>query len=352
MEKVYFGELARLQALADSLPNTPLMAQAKLSALVLLNMRYEKVRVDRDLAEHPYRLVAGLVRAAREQLACWAEVAFIEDSAAPVLRRDGASMEEEHRALFQRLWVLFPEEDYRRRIDRYVHRLRLNGLGDGELAGARCVDFGCGHGNFAHALLRVGARRVVGVDYGEANVAYAREMRRRLGVDEERLELRVESVYAVAEEDGSCDFAVQNGVFHHLADEDAAYREVWRVLKPGGRLWIYSEGSGGIAHDLWDASVRVLRDVPQEFICAWLSAMKIEAGRQYDLGDGMVAVYRHSTWDELTGRLAALGFADFRRLLGGFPEDSDPEAIAADPYGPAKYGEGDLRILARKPANG
>ena len=97
----------------------------------------------------------------------------------PFLRSD-KSVEEDHHALFQRLWVNFSLEEYQHRIERYVHRLSVNRLGGVWLNGFQCIDFGCGHGNFAHALIQEGAERVHGFDFGEASIAYAIRARDQL----------------------------------------------------------------------------------------------------------------------------------------------------------------------------
>lgn len=348
VEKVYLKALDRLKALADSVPNTPLLAAAKIRALLLLNVRYERLMIDRNLKSHPYPAVEQLVDEAAAHITAWNEVAFVEDHAAVTLVRQDRAMEENHHELFQSLWVKFSSVDYKRRIERYDHRLKINGLADGLLNGARCIDFGCGHGNFAHALLRAGAVYVRGVDYGESAISYAEAARDRLGVPVSRLEFSVESVYRLSSPDASFDFAIQNGVFHHLDDEDAAYREVARVLKPGGWFWVYTDGAGAISSDLWDASVHILRRIPTEYVVQILGSMGLETGKRYHLGDGLNAVYRHTTWEALTARLEKLGFGSFRRLKGGFPTDFDYDVIEADQYGLEKFGSGDLRLLAQK----
>jgi SAM-dependent methyltransferase len=265
-----------------------------------------------------------------------------------LLAADHAGRERRHHDLFQRLWVRFSPDEYEARIERYTHRFRINGLADGFLAGRSCIDFGCGHGNFAHALLRAGAAAVCGVDFGEDSIAYATAARDRLGVPASRLTFRIASVYDVGEAGATFDFAVQNGVFHHLQDEDRAYRELHRVLKVGGWAWIYTDGAGAVSHDLWDASVFILRDVPADFVLECLDFLNVETNKRYHLGDSLNAVYRHTTWDALTERLGRVGFGSFRRLVGGFPTEFDHDAIAADPYGVEKFGSGDLRLLAQK----
>ena len=240
VEKTYAAALEKLKAFAETLPNTRLLAVAKVTTMAVLNMRWERLMVDRALGSHPYLLVANMIDDARSQLAAWHAASFIEAPEHGLLDVQTPGMEERHHDLFQALWVNFSPSDYEERIERYLCRLRINGLAGGFLAGMRCIDFGCGHGNFAHALLREGAARVLGIDYGEDSVRYASAARDRLGVPIEHLEFRVESVYEVHESDGAFDLAVQNGVFHHLDDEDRAYREVHRVLRPGGWMWVYT----------------------------------------------------------------------------------------------------------------
>jgi SAM-dependent methyltransferase len=338
-----------LERFADSIPNTRMSAVAKVTALSVMNMRWETVMVDRELRDHPFPLAERFIQDARTQLEAWSQARFIEGESDEPFGPPPA-MEDRHHDLFQTLWVNFSPDDYRDRVARYDHRLQINGLADGFLEGARCIDFGCGHGNFAHALRNVGATHVLGIDYGEESIEYATAARDRLGVPATEIAFRHESIYECSEPNESYDFALQNGAFHHLDDEDAAYRQAHRVLKPGGWMWIYTDGADAVSHDLWDASVRMLSEIPATFVLAVLDFLNVETNKRYHLGDGLNATYRHTSWDELTNRLGRLGFGDFRRLVGGFPTDFDHDVIGADPWGREKFGEGDLRLLARKVA--
>lgn len=348
MEKVYLPEIEDLKRLSDNIPDTPMMAFGKIMALVMLNMRYEKIMLDRNLKNHPYLLVNELVKEAQLVLKGMQDISFIEELCPPCSSATEISMEDGHKELFQKLWVNYSKTEYDGRIERFAHRLKINGLADGELEGLRCIDFGCGHGNFAHALIRAGADFVCGIDYGENSIKYAIKARDTLGVKPEQIEFKLEPVYNVSCESNSFDFAIQNGVFHHLEDEDAAYKEVWRVLKSKGWFWIYTDGGGSIVNDLWDASKHILRAVPYDYIISCLEFLNIETGKRYHLGDGLNAIYRRTTWEELVERLEGFGFSNFRRLVGGYDTDFDHDVIAADKYGKEKFGEGDLRLLAQK----
>lgn len=345
--KTYSRDLERLKAVCDAIPNTPMQAAAKVHALAVLNLRYERIMVDRDLKEHPYDLVSSLIADAQASISAWSDAGFAERSTVPFCR-DDAGIETRHERLFQALWTRFDATDYQERIERYSHRLRINGLNGDWMRGRRCVDFGCGHGNFAHAVFRSGASFVYGLDYGRGSIDYAIRARDHLGLTAEQIRFEVGSVYDVDQPDTAYDFAIQNGVFHHLEHEDRAVAEVARVLRPGGWFWVYTDGSGAISHDLWDASIHILRDVPHDFVLECLDRLNLDTGKRYHLGDGLNATYRHTTWAALTAQLARHGFGHFRRLVGGFATDFDHDVIAADRYGAEKFGEGDLRCLAMK----
>ena len=351
MEKIYLKDLAILKKLSDKIPNSKTMAIAKISALITLNMRYEHIMVDRNLKKHPYEIVSSLVHDTFIMLNAWNESSFIANGSDNFFETKKEHLEEKHKHLFQNLWTNFSLEEYKKRIERYVYRLNINELGKGWIRGFKCIDFGCGHGNFAHALINEGAKYVYGIDFGKDSIDYAVNARDKIGRTNDEIEFRVEPVYKVSKENNTFDFAIQNGVFHHLENEEAAYKEVWRVLKPGGWFWVYTDGSGAISHDLWDASVYILRDVPQEFIVSYLDYLNIETGKRYHLGDGLNAVYRHETWNGLINRLSKIGFGNFRRLTGGFSTDFDHDVISQDKYGREKFGEGDLRLLAQKIVN-
>ncbi|MDF1750830.1 MAG: methyltransferase domain-containing protein [Alphaproteobacteria bacterium] len=346
MEKTYLPRLQDLKRLAADLPRTRFMALARSEALIRRNMGWEALQYDQALPEHPFVLTHALVERAIGDLEAARKIAFCDGGLPLDHDPREQTMEEEHQDLFQSLWTQFDADQYRDRITRYDDRLRFNGMEKGTFDGMRIVDMGCGHGNFDHALLNAGASEVVGVDYGSDSIRYAEAARDKLGVPVSRLRFIHATVYDVPEESGSFDAAVQNGVFHHLDDEDRAYREMHRLLKPGGIAWIYTEGEGSIARDLFHVSVQILADVPAKLVQDHLAHLGFSINKRYHLGDGLKAVYRATSWADITGRLTAIGFGDFKRLIGGF--DTDLDVTDADPYAAEKFGEADIRILAKK----
>ena len=345
MEKIYLKNLDKLIEKCTELPNTIFCSKAKILAFIILNVRYEAIMKQRCLKCHPYKLVVEMVDASIAFLESICEISFLDSK--EEIGKPFGPMEAEHEDLFQKLWVNFNESEYQNRIDRFVHRIKINKL-ESIVRSSKIIDFGCGHGNFAHALIQCGANFVKGVDFGKDSINYAKNARDKLGVSEEVISFEVASVYKTKEPSGFYDFAIQNGVFHHLENDDLAYREVYRVLKPNGKFWIYTDGSGAISHDLWDYSRKALEEIPSGFILDFLTEMGVETNKRYHLDDGLNAVYKHMSLEDLTSRLGRIGFKFVRRLVGGYDTDFDHDVIEKDYYGIEKFGSGDIRILVQK----
>jgi arsenite methyltransferase len=100
------------------------------------------------------------------------------------------------------------------------------------------VEVGSGAGMDALiAAAQVGPTgRVVGVDMTDAMLAKARANAAAVGAAS--AEFRRGFAEALPVEDGWADVVVSNSVINLCPDKDAAYREVHRVLKPGGRVQI------------------------------------------------------------------------------------------------------------------
>lgn len=344
--QVYRNQLKILENRAQKLPRSFFSLFGKVTGLSLLILRWERLMLQKKISRHPFLLAAEIIKDSQVWIK---QINFANDTASG--KKDTKkkfsqhrSMEQYHQELFQDLWVRFKIDDYRARIDQYVYRLRINHLAD-LVVGKKCVDFGCGHGNFAHALKKVGAASVFAIDYGRESIAFCRKITRRLGVG--GLHFKAASVYRSGFDDCVFDFAIQNGVFHHLQDEERAYREVYRVLKPGGHFWVYTDGTEAIAGDIQDTAARILSKYPAADVGRILDSMGLSVGKRYHLGDSLQATYRHTNYENLVKRMKRYGFTVVRRLKGGFPYDSDGEA-SKKPWAKEIYGSGDLRVLFLK----
>jgi ubiquinone/menaquinone biosynthesis C-methylase UbiE len=102
--------------------------------------------------------------------------------------------------------------------------------------GATVVDIGCGAGmDLMLAAEAVGPNgRAIGVDTTEAMAARARAGARALGLA--NVEVRLGDAMSLPVESESVDLVISNGVLNLAPDKDQAFREVFRILKPGGQF--------------------------------------------------------------------------------------------------------------------
>ena len=104
--------------------------------------------------------------------------------------------------------------------------------------GMTVLDLGSGAGFDAFlAWRRVGPTgRVIGVDMTDEMLALARENAKNLGAT--NVEFRKGTIEQMPVEDASVDLVISNCVVNLSADKPAVFRELARVLKPGGRFAI------------------------------------------------------------------------------------------------------------------
>lgn len=104
---------------------------------------------------------------------------------------------------------------------------KLIQLGNIEL-GNHVLEIGCGPGNVANLLDKLGTN-VKGIDFSEKMVSVATQLYPQITFKEANAE-------EIPFPDNSFDCVVANFVVHHLARPEVVFKEINRVLKPGGRF--------------------------------------------------------------------------------------------------------------------
>jgi ubiquinone/menaquinone biosynthesis C-methylase UbiE len=159
--------------------------------------------------------------------------------------------------LLNRLETLLMNNPLRAAVQRRFEASRLLAMG-GPMRGGLALEVGCGRGVGAGIILdRFGADRVDAFDLDPRMVDLAR---RRLAPRGDRVRLWTGDVTRIPSPDGAYDAVFDFGIIHHVPNWRDALREIFRVLKPGGRFYAEEVMAHFITHPVW----RRLLEHPEE----------------------------------------------------------------------------------------
>lgn len=107
-----------------------------------------------------------------------------------------------------------------------------------ELQGKTILDVGAGGGGKSTFYALNGAKNVIGIDIKKGFIEQAKEFASSKGA--KNVEFFVANAEKMPFESNSIDVCVMNDVFEHLAHPEVTLKEVARVLKAGGKIFVNS----------------------------------------------------------------------------------------------------------------
>src|SRR5215831_16552047 len=140
---------------------------------------------------------------------------------------------------------------FRDNFVRYTHRLRVDRIkalisdlaGDGHRQ-RKALDAGCSHGVYSILLAESGFT-VLGIDINNEEVERARTWARNRGLNA-LVEFQVGDIQAINSADSSFDLVVCSEVLEHIDNPSSGAKELYRVLRPGGRLIMSMPNMGSL----------------------------------------------------------------------------------------------------------
>jgi ubiquinone/menaquinone biosynthesis C-methylase UbiE len=274
----------------------------------------------------------------------------------PNLKNDLTKIDEhvdiEHQTqdLYGNLWIDFDNNTYfDEAFQRLKVRLERNNIDVSWFNDKIALDGGCGGGRYTVALSRFGFKKVIGLDLSEKGIPDA--FKRIEGTAyEKKVEFMKGNVLEPPFEDNYFDFVFSNGVLHHTKDPIKGIRECYRMLKSGGRLWLYMWWEDGIINTYWNASRDILKGINPFIMKNLLLTLGLPANRRfYFMDPWFVPIRKTYNSQKLMEVLRKIGFKNIRLLQRGFDNDSRELSYKRGDIGRIIYGEGDLRFIAEKP---
>ena len=140
-----------------------------------------------------------------------------------------------------------------------------------DLRDKRVLDYGCGDGGFSFTLVKRGAR-VEGIDISPALV----ELASTKIPNGAMVNFSVRDAHDTGFPDAAFDYVFGNGILHHL-ELKRAYREVARVLKPGGKAFFMEP----MAHHPLAVLMRKATPAARSVDEMPLTAKQVQLAKQY-----------------------------------------------------------------------
>lgn len=142
--------------------------------------------------------------------------------------------------------------------------------------GGRILDAGCGGGELLRRMAeRVPDASLAGVDVSAASVEAARKRNRR-AIEAGRMEIKEGTVEALPWPDASFDLVTACETVYFW-DTDQAFREIARVLKPGGTFAVFLEAADPERARVWTDALPAMRVRTAEELAALLATAGFEA---------------------------------------------------------------------------
>ena len=254
------------------------------------------------------------------------------------------------RVLFENAWGGYSDMTYDHAVSLIDKRLARSGLDAAFFAGKQCFDGGCGIGRFSISMAKLGASKVVAADIGQQSLDYTARQVQRLGL--KSVETVQQDVTDLSRwPAGSFDFVASYGVLHHTPDPIGGLREHFRIVRPGGVLWLYLYGAGGMYWETYDRLRSVISRYSVQDVKAALQRMGLREGLVYTFLDNVLAPRTYHYEADIIATLREVDpTLTYRRATGSSVID-DVDTSLATKFGKQVIGpQGEVRLIITKGA--
>lgn len=339
--------LEDLKKAGAAVPSSELGRVSKMIALFCIHDFMEKMM--RNENENPYPPLLEILQTQTRFLTDVSKLgSWVEKKPAATEAQAEESNVDKLKGLYVQAWTVYSRDTYDHSVDLIVERLRANGFDEKFFAGKTCFDGGCGTARFAVAMAKLGAKEVVAADMGQEMLDFAGRMITDIGVNVELVNQDITDLSRWS--DGYFDFVVSNGVLHHTIEQERGIREHFRVTKPGGTLWLYLYGAGGIYWPVYEAFKPLTSDMTPKEMRRIILDLQIREGGVYSFLDLLAPIRTYYSNADIERILKDQGQYKVSNLKG-MSEIDDTDRVLAAKYGADIFGpDGEIRMRIDKAA--
>ncbi len=206
----------------------------------------------------------------------------------------------------------------------------------------KIIDVGCGGGRFSNGLRMLGAKSVIGVDYSDDGIYTAKK-----NYKYKNLSFKKQNVLNLKFKKDTFDLVFSNGVLHHTSDLNKGIKELHRICKPGGYIYLYLYGTGGL---FWSARKRMnkfMKKIPQEYSQKVLDLIGMPSNRFIFMDNWYVPFEKHCSHKKVYKTLYSLGAETIEKMIIGRKTDLET-GLYNFKKSKIIWGEGEIRLLIKK----
>ncbi len=188
--------------------------------------------------------------------------------------------------IYGSLFSNYSKELFDESVSLFEKRHKIWGIDLNWFKNKKCLDAGCGGGRFVVALANLGSSYVNGIDVSFDAVKVANERIKDRNI--QNAHVLQGSVLDIPFEQNTFDYVISSGVIHHTKDPYEAFKELDRVLKPGGKMFLSVYGKGGLKWFLNDVfRYTVCKIIPFKWMEKIFKIVGVPANKRYNILDNL-----------------------------------------------------------------
>ena len=201
---------------------------------------------------------------------------------------------------------------------------------------------GCGGGRYSNALRLLKAKSVLGVDYSDDGIYTAKKNYRF-----KNLRFKKENVLKLNIKSNSFDLVFSNGVLHHTSNFKKGLKELLRICRPNGYIYLYLYAKGGLYWNARRQMNKFVKKIPQHYSQKVLDSIGMPSNRFIFMDNWYVPIERHCSHKEVYQILKKNNVQSIEKMKKGRRTDLE-SGLRKFKDSKAIWGEGEIRLLIKK----